>query len=158
MKKTVTHSCFLIYALGALLFLTNNSSASNPTADKAPGTKHPSVSPANPGNAAKIGNPKNQVQNMYDIQFNYPMGFPSGVSCVFTGTEFWVGAWNKDSIYTLDPAGNVTAGFKIAGVGAAGSGVRAFTYDGTTLYASDNTTLIKKIDPAICVAGINGCR
>ncbi len=107
-----------------------------------------SVSPEVNHNASRNGTPKNHVQNIFDIQFNYPMSFAQGVSCVYTGTEFWVGIWNKDSLYTLDPGGNITAGFKITGVGTATSGVRALTYDGTYIYAADNTVTIKKIDPS----------
>ncbi len=108
-----------------------------------------SVSPQINQAISKNVNPNNNVQDIFDIQFNYPLtGIAAGVSCVYTGTEFWVGRWNVDSIYTLDPGGNITSAFKITGVGAAGSGVRALTFDGTHIYASVNTTSIKKIDPA----------
>jgi hypothetical protein len=145
MKKTITKSCLLFY-LGALLFQTNLTAA-DLQADKAPGSKHPSVSNVSNTNAAKTGNPANQVQTIYDIQFNYTPGVISGVSCVYTGTEFWVGTWDKDSVYTLDPTGNITSGFKIPGIGTATSGIRAFAYDGTYLYASANTNFIYRIDP-----------
>ncbi len=107
-----------------------------------------SVSPLNKQSVSKNINPGNQVQSIFDIQFNYPISIGAGVSCTYTGTEFWVGQWNADSMFTLDPGGNITSAFKITGVGVAGSGVRAMTYDGTFIYASVNTTSIKKIDPA----------
>jgi len=147
MKKTITRTCFFLFAYGIAPFILSTAFASNTDADKTTSTGITTVSLPGEPSAARHGNPVNETQAIFDIQFNYPMGFPSGVSCVYTGTEFWVGAWNKDSIYTLDPSGNVTSGFKITGVGTATSGVRAFTYDGTNIYAADNTTLIKKIDP-----------
>jgi hypothetical protein len=106
------------------------------------------LSPENHQTVSRNGNPDNTVQAIFDIQFNHPISFVSAVSCVYTGTEFWVGIWNQDSLYTLDSAGNITAGFKIPGVGVAGSGVRSLTYDGTFIYAGVATTSIKKIDPA----------
>ena len=81
-----------------------------------------SVSPQINESVSKNVNPNNNVQNIFDIQFNYPLtGIAAGVSCVYTGTEFWVGRWNVDSLYTLDPSGNITAAFKITGVGTSTS-------------------------------------
>jgi hypothetical protein len=148
MKKTITRTSFFFFAFGIAPFIPSMSIAANTGAEKSTSTGITTVSLPGDPSAARQVNPVNESQAIFDIQFNHAMGFPSGVSCVYTGTEFWIGAWNKDSIYTLDPLGNVTAGFTIAGVGAAASGVRAFAYDGTYIYAADNTTLIKKIDPA----------
>lgn len=112
-------------------------------------TSKSAVSPQINQAVSKNVNPNNNVQNIFDIQFDYPLtGIAAGVSCVYTGTEFWVGRWNVDSLYTLDPLGNITAAFKITGVGTSTSGVRALTYDGTYIYAAVNTTSIKKIDPS----------
>jgi hypothetical protein len=145
MKKQFTLTLFILFALWS----TNQVTAQQLNADRAPGRNLTSVSPSSAHSSSlRNGNPGNQTQAIFDVQFNYPLSFASGVSCVYTGSEFWVGRWNNDSIYTLDPGGVITAGFKIAGVGTTGSGVRALTYDGTYIYASDNTTTIKKIDPA----------
>src|SRR4029078_11869361 len=74
---------------------------------------------------------------------------PAGgwATSVYTGTEFWATPFNRDSLYTLSPLGALTSSFKVAGVGATGSGVRGMAYDGTLIYAGDNTTAIKKINP-----------
>ena len=72
----------------------------------------------------------------------------SDLACAWTGTEWWVSQWNKDSIYTLSPTGAVTSAFRISGVGTTTSGVRSITFDGTLLYLADNTTTIKCVDPA----------
>ncbi|CAN5571319.1 hypothetical protein BH11BAC1_BH11BAC1_24030 [soil metagenome] len=151
MKKTITKTFMLLLALCTANQLSAQQikeRSSKTNGDHANAIQVHSVTNGNHQTVSRHVNPNNGVQAIFDIQFNYPLGFDAGVSTVYTGTEFWVGIWNKDSLYTLDPAGNITAGFKIAGVGAAASGVRAITYDGTFIYAADNTTAIKKIDPA----------
>lgn len=153
MKKLLTKIFILVFVLstGNLVQAQQlNAHSSTTKADRnfSNAIQKGTASNTNQQTAARKINPGNGVQSIFDIQFNYPLSFASGVSCVYTGTEFWVGPWNKDSIYTLDAAGNITAGFKVTGVGAAASGVRAFTYDGTFIYAGDNTTAIKKIDPS----------
>ncbi len=90
---------------------------------------------------------------LWDIQSFYALDTICSTAGGFaglcwTGTEWWVSQWNKDSLYTLDINGNLLSAFKVTGVGAASSGVRSMTFDGTTLYAADNTSTIKKINPA----------
>ena len=75
------------------------------------GERSPAIQPANSilspqQNQAvtKHVNPGNGIQNIFDIQFNYPLSFAAGVSCVYTGTEFWVGRWNVDSLYKIGRA------------------------------------------------------
>lgn len=93
------------------------------------------------------------TQAAFDIQLT--LNLDSAVNSIssyagicFTGTEFWVSKWNVDSLFTLSPTGALTASFKVPGVGTAGSGVRAMTFDGTFIYASTNSASIFKIDPA----------
>lgn len=92
------------------------------------------------------------VQALYDIQFTSFLDSTVSALSAFagvawTGSEWWVSKWNKDSIFTLSPTGGFILGFKIPGVGASNSGVRSMTYDGTYLYMADNTFTIKKVDP-----------
>jgi Secretion system C-terminal sorting domain len=82
----------------------------------------------------------------------------SGFAAVaWTGTEWWVAKWNKDSLFVLSPNGTLISGFKIPGVGAPTSGVRSITTDGTFLYMADNTMIVKKVDPVtkLVVSTIN---
>ncbi len=89
----------------------------------------------------------NQVQNLFDVQFNYnatdTVGRNGMAGVVYTGTEFWVSRWATDTIYSFSPTGSVTDTFKIPTL----TGVRAFTWDGTFIYAGVNTTSIKVINP-----------
>ncbi|MBK7682418.1 MAG: T9SS type A sorting domain-containing protein [Bacteroidetes bacterium] len=90
--------------------------------------------------------------SLWDIQFismlDSTVSGSSGFAAVaWTGTEWYVAKWNKDSLFKLTAAGAVISGFKIPGVGAPTSGVRSITTDGTFLYMADNTTTIKKVDP-----------
>lgn len=147
MKKLFTKTLIVLFASASTAVFADQHLYNKKNADCAPGSIT-TLTPSTQHAATKKVNPSNSTQAIFDVQFSYPMTFDAGVSCVFTGTEFWVGTWNKDSLFTMDPAGNVTAGFKIAGIGSSTSGVRAMTYDGTFIYASDNTTSIKKIDPS----------
>jgi hypothetical protein len=72
----------------------------------------------------------------------------SYAALAWSGTEWWFSLWNKDSLFTMDAAGNLTASFTIAGVGRSNSGVRSITTDGTNLYMADNTDTIKIVNPA----------
>jgi len=87
------------------------------------------------------------VQDFFDTDVSInPLGNYAGIC--WTGTEFWVSRYSSDSLFTLDALGNLTASFKVTGVGTATNGVRGMTYDGVFIYVSDNTTSIKIIDPA----------
>lgn len=103
------------------------------------------------GAEAGIGTPPSAA-GLWDVQLiamlDSNIAGNSGFAAVaWTGTEWWVAKWNKDSIFTLAPNGTLLTGFKIPGVGAPTSGVRSITTDGTYLYMADNTTIVKKVDP-----------
>ncbi|MBL7924516.1 MAG: T9SS type A sorting domain-containing protein [Bacteroidia bacterium] len=91
---------------------------------------------------------------LFDVQSYYNLdslaSFSGGFAALaWTGSEWWVAQWNKDSLFTFSPAGVLTSSFKITGVGASNSGVRSMTFDGTYLYLADNSAPanIKKVDP-----------
>lgn len=89
---------------------------------------------------------------IFDIQFaaflDSAVSASSGfVGVAWTGTEWWVSKFSKDSLFTLSPSGVLTSAFRIPGVGTTTSGVRSMTFDGTYLYMADNTSIIKKVDP-----------
>lgn len=92
------------------------------------------------------------TQALWGILYDYDLKALTGANgnagvCVFNN-EFWVSRWNTDTICRISATGTFIDKFVIPGVGGAGSGVRAFTTDGTHIYASVNTNSIKKINPA----------
>lgn len=93
-----------------------------------------------------------QVNALFDVQLNLAIDTITGNNgragiCSFNG-EYWISRWSADSIFTIDQATNaLTNAFVITGVGTTTSGVRAFTTDGTNIYAAVNTNSIKKINP-----------
>ncbi|MFN0201511.1 MAG: hypothetical protein ACKVTZ_08320 [Bacteroidia bacterium] len=90
---------------------------------------------------------------MWDIQFTRNVdslsGIPGTAGIVWTGTEFWVSRWaDPDTLLSFSAAGAFTGVFSIPGMPtAANSGIRAFTSDGTSIYAANNSTTIYKINP-----------
>ena len=136
MIKRIT-TAFLLLLSGSLLAQQAN--------EAAPARKAMAISLSNYTASAQKG-PGTQVTPtaLWDIQDFYALDTICSTAGGFagicwTGSEWWVSQWNKDSLYTLDANGNLTASFKITGVGTAASGVRSMTFDGTTLYAADNT-------------------
>src|SRR6185436_6133230 len=147
MKNTSTKLCLMLFVLSFVQVLFAQSPNTSTSVDRSPAITNPSVSQSLQNQSARNGNPKNETQAIFDIQFNYLLPTTLGASCVYTGTEFWVGCYGTDSIYTFDASGNLTSGFTVAGVGNASSGVRGLTYDGTYIYATCNTAEIFQIDP-----------
>ena len=147
MKKTITKSCLMFYVLGSAQLLFAQSSVINPSGDRAATVNTVSAGPALQNSSSRFGNPGNETQAIFDIQFAHITPDTSGVSCVYTGTEFWVGQYNIDSIHSYDPSGNMTSSFHVPGVGVPGSGARGLTYDGTYIYAACNAPAIMRIDP-----------
>lgn len=93
-----------------------------------------------------------QTNALFDVLANLPLDTITGNNakagvCLING-EYWVSRWSADSMFTIDEAtATLNSSFVIAGVGTTTSGVRAFTTDGTSIYAAINTNSIKKIDP-----------
>lgn len=87
---------------------------------------------------------------LWDIQFSLntttitsgAVGM-AGVCHYPVGDEFWVSRWASDSIHRITEAGVLTQSFTVPGL----TGTRAFTTDGTYIYAANNTTTIYRIDP-----------
>ncbi len=80
------------------------------------------------------------------LQFSHNSENASGsggqAGIVFTKGEFWASFWNADSIIRLDKNGNYLGSFKIPGV----ANIRGMTFDGTKVYAVNNSNLIYMID------------
>ncbi len=147
MLRKLLYSSALMLGAGTMLFAQSERAAT-----AYPDHVTQSISNSNSFAQARKGSGANQVNALFDVQFNYNASAQRGsggmAGVVWTGTEFWVSAWASDSMFTFDAAGNITSRFVVPGVGAAGSGVRALTWDGTNIYAGTNTTSIYEINPA----------
>lgn len=145
MKKTLTPNflclmkCFGL-ALGILVCSNLNLRAqeirtTNPSAEAAPG-----VQPS--------GEDASSPEALYDVQFNYNitnLAKSSGWAGVtFVQNKFWLSKWQSDTIMQVSRNGALISKFIIPGL----TGVRAFTTDGTYIYAATNTTTIYRIDTA----------
>jgi hypothetical protein len=90
----------------------------------------------------------NTSQALWDVQLQADLVPINVVSVVYTGTEFWVGRYTTDTMYTLDNTGTVTSTFVVTGVGTGTNGIRGLTYDGTNIFATVGTDKkIYKINP-----------
>jgi hypothetical protein len=103
---------------------------------------------AHPGYTGPLGEPFHTPDALYDVQFDHNItNATQSVGCAagtFVQNKFWVSKWASDTIMQLDINGNLIMKFQVPGL----SGVRAFTFDGQYIYASNNTTTIYKIDTA----------
>ncbi|MFT4972708.1 MAG: hypothetical protein ACI9JY_001913 [Saprospiraceae bacterium] len=91
-------------------------------------------------------NPSSNVVALWDIQFDYTITndmLSSLGSIVHSNNEFWVGEWNSSNIARLDNDGNVLETFSIPSI----FGIRAMTWDGTSIWMSNNTQSIFEINP-----------
>jgi hypothetical protein len=145
----------ILYLLGAA-FLMSATVKAQTGAEKVSGVKAVSInlSEIPTGHSSKDANGIQPAPAaLFDIQQVYvpdtiASSTGSFAGLAWSGTEWWFSLWNKDSLFTMDAAGNLTSSFKIAGVGAGNSGIRSITTDGTNLYMADNTATIKIVDPA----------
>ncbi|MBN2599206.1 MAG: PKD domain-containing protein [Candidatus Thermoplasmatota archaeon] len=78
-----------------------------------------------------------QNRDMWDVQFNYPVGVSSGSlylgGCGFDGTYFYAPEWNSATIYRFAKDGTYLDSFTIPGV----SSLRDLAYDGTYFYGGN---------------------
>ncbi|MEM6265324.1 MAG: T9SS type A sorting domain-containing protein [Bacteroidota bacterium] len=90
---------------------------------------------------------------MWDQQFKIDVETPAGIGglagAVYTGTEFWVSAWQTDTIYRFTTMGALVEKFRIStGAGTWLSNTRAMTSDGQYVYIVNNTDTVFKVNPA----------
>ncbi|OIP55527.1 MAG: hypothetical protein AUK34_12920 [Ignavibacteria bacterium CG2_30_36_16] len=89
------------------------------------------------------------IDALWDVQANYDAlvvtGAAGNAAAIFLPTvgEFWTSRWASALLHRWTAAGTLIEEFSVANV----TGVRALTFDGTYLYAGQNTTTIAKIDP-----------
>lgn len=145
-----------VFILAGCFILQNSQAqvAQSASSEKAPVTDKSVVSLANVQmQSMKSGKAQTpSTQAAFDIQLTLNLdsainGASAYAGICWTGTEFWVSKWNVDSLFTLSPTGTLLSSFKVPGVGAASSGVRAMTFDGSFIYAAANTANIFKINP-----------
>src|SRR6187402_1486992 len=99
MKKTSTKLCLVLLATTQLLLAQSPNTNSS---DRLTQTNSVSAVQALQSSNARIGNPENETQAIFDVQFNHTLPCTAAVSCVYTGTEFWVGNYSIDSIFIFD--------------------------------------------------------
>ncbi|MFO7524216.1 MAG: T9SS type A sorting domain-containing protein [Ignavibacteriaceae bacterium] len=89
------------------------------------------------------------TEALWDVQFNYDAtavtGAAGNAGAVYIEDleEFWTSRWASNINHRWTSSGTLIEQFTVTGV----TGVRAFTYDGTFVYAGQNTTTIAIIDP-----------
>ncbi|MBK8848201.1 MAG: T9SS type A sorting domain-containing protein [Bacteroidetes bacterium] len=112
----------------------------------------PEVSPTMTSVLEGKGGSNNQMA-LFDVVFTYRLdsilGGNGKAGVAYVNNQLWISNWATDSMFTIDiPALTVNA-FTIPGVINNGnnSGVRSFTWDGTNLWASVNSTEAFGIDP-----------
>ncbi len=131
MKKKLLLLVLTTFCLPVLLFAQDiKSSASSKTS-----LSNPFVTSINPGNKT--------INSLFDLQFDYtlPVGGCAGIT--WTKSDFWVSKWQSDTIFIIDDStGIITSHFFISGV----TGVRGMTFDGTSVWVTDNTNSIYKVD------------
>lgn len=146
----IKHSSTL---LSIVLVLAAMTAKGQTTSENAPVSKGPvvSLSEVTPFNLRGAQPVSPSTMALFDLQFTVNLDSAGGTGAYagvcWTGTEFWVSKWNRDTLFTFSSTGALTSSFVIPGIGSATSGVRAMTSNGTLIYASDNTAAIKVINP-----------
>ncbi len=97
---------------------------------------------------AKSSQPGNSVQTLWDVNLSFDPTDQTGVfgwaGVVYAKGLFFCSKWNgADTLAIFDSTGNFVDILTIPGIGA----VRGMTYDGTNIWAANNTRFIQVIDP-----------
>jgi Secretion system C-terminal sorting domain len=132
---------FLLFAASSTLNAQNKSDQPGNLLPVPPGSEHcPGLPAPSPVNQLPLA--------LFDVQFVYDIGdscgYQGNAGVAFTGTEFWVSRWASDTLFSFSPTGQCTDTFSIPTV----TGIRAMTWDGTNIFAANNTATIYKINPA----------
>ncbi len=88
------------------------------------------------------------VQNLWDVRFVFDPSEQSGrfgfAGVCYVKGFFYVSRWQvADSLFIFDSTYNFVQGIRITGIGA----VRSMTYDGTFIYAGNNSRNVQVINP-----------
>lgn len=129
---------------------------SQPLLAQSANSEYAPVSNGSPSNFKVAGNhqimsttPGNSVQALWDIRFNYGFeaasGVPSSAGICFVNNRFIVSKWNAaDTVTLFNADGSFISKRRINNAGA----IRGMTFDGTSIYAGNNTTAIQVINPS----------
>ena len=135
LKKIFTFSFLFVLLAGNNVF----SQALESTQDVSPNLISQEVKPGYP-----------TIEALWDVQVDYDAtavtGLAGNAAAIFLPDvgEFWTSRWASTLLHRWDASGTLIEEFSVAGV----TGTRALTYDGTFLYAGQNTTSIAIIDPS----------
>lgn len=149
MKKLIYY-LFLLTGFG---LNSEDSFAQSGKVDRAPVPNHPmSLKVSGHTMQTSSTTPGNSIQALWDIRFNYDVeassGLLSSAGICFVDKKFIISKWNgADTVTIFDSVGNFIQTKKINNVG----GIRAMAYDGTFIYAGNNTTAIQVINPTTLV-------
>ena len=88
----------------------------------------------------------------WDLLFDYDVSTSSGqgslAGAVHLDSTFWAAVWNEDTIAIFNNDGSFVEDFTLPELFDEGTGfIRAMTWDGTSVWAGNNTTTIHEIDP-----------
>ncbi|HNQ12207.1 MAG TPA: T9SS type A sorting domain-containing protein [Bacteroidia bacterium] len=109
----------------------NNYSEVAPMAQTAKGGTHPST------------------QAVFDLQFQHDLSLHvagGNAGIIYINGEFWTSRWAQDTVWRFDTNGALLGHFILPNA-VSGQGARAFTTDGTNVYASKNSNVIQIINP-----------
>ncbi|MEM8909470.1 MAG: hypothetical protein AAGD05_16605, partial [Bacteroidota bacterium] len=111
-------------------------------AEKAPAPSYATVAPA-----------AESADAMWDIQFDYDISAGPNLQglagAIHIGNEFWVSVWSSDTLVRYENDGTFIEKFAMPALFSEPSGgVRGMTWDGTSIWAANNTSTIYQIDPA----------
>lgn len=137
MKSKFTHLLYLL-----ILVLIFNTGILTAQSEQAP------VGPTGPV-------PTSSVSSLaqWDLLFDYDATTESGqgalAGAVHVDSFFWAANWNEDTIVVLTNDGSFVENFTLPELFDINTGfIRAMTWDGTNIWAANNTTSIHMIDPA----------
>ena len=110
-------------------------------------SEHAPLGPTGP-----VSTPSISTLAQWDLLFDYDastdseQGALAGV--VHADSFFWAANWNEDTIVVLDNDGSFVENFALPELFDENSGfIRAMTWDGTNIWAANNTSSIHRIDP-----------
>ncbi len=137
MKSTTTHQFFLLMLASVL-----NISILVAQSEYAPA-----------GPTGPVPTPDISSLAQWDLLFDYDATTDSGqgalAGVIHVDSFFWAANWNLDTVVVLDNAGNFVENFILPELFDEDSGfIRAMTWDGTNIWAANNTGSIHQIDPA----------
>jgi hypothetical protein len=103
-----------------------------------------------PFTAPEVTSPvANRINTLWSVLYNYNIQQTTNgagyAGVMYLNNEFWVSKWAYDTLTILDNSGMLVRKVTIPSIFVTGSFIRAMTTDGNNVYASVNSTSIKKL-------------